>query len=340
MNFEDEIRRRWLSLTKPPESLGRLEELVADYGRIRTSAMPALERKSMLIFCGDHGVTEEGVSAFPAEVTRQMVANFLRGGAAVSVLCRHHGIEPVVIDMGVRGPAQPGAIAVRIAEGTRNFAREAAMTRGQAMRAIDAGIELASGNAAEIIGLGEMGIGNTTAASALLCAFTGLAAAESAGRGTGVDDEGLGRKARVIEQALELHRPDPGDPVGVLAAVGGFEIAGMAGAILGAARRGVAVVLDGFISCSAALVARAMEPQCREAMIFSHCSAERGHARMLAALGARPYLDLGMRLGEGTGAALLIGLLASSLALYREMATFAEAAVSGKAEAAPTLKSN
>jgi nicotinate-nucleotide--dimethylbenzimidazole phosphoribosyltransferase len=315
MNLESRIRARLDSLTKPPGSLGRLEALVLQLGLIQGTDMPEVGRKAMLVFCADHGIVEEGVSPYPSEVTRQMVANFHAGGAAITVLCRHYGIEPIVVDMGVGQP-------------TRNFAREPAMTREQEQRAIDTGA--AHADDADILGAGEMGIGNTTAAAALLSVFSGLDPAETAGRGTGLDDAGVAHKAEVIRRALALHRPDPKDPVGVLAAVGGFEIAAIAGLILGAVERRRVVILDGFISCSAALVAREIAPSALDNVIFSHRSAENGHRKMLEFLGARPLFDLDMRLGEGTGAALGINLLEAAVKMYREMATFESAGVSNR----------
>jgi nicotinate-nucleotide--dimethylbenzimidazole phosphoribosyltransferase len=311
--LEARIRRRLDSLTKPPGSLGRLEEIALRVGLIQNTAMPTADRKAMLIFCADHGVVEEGVSPYPSEVTRQMWANFQAGGAAINVLCRNFRIEPVIVDMGVGRP-------------TRNFTREPAMSREEASQAIELGREHAG--AADILGAGEMGIGSTTAAGALLAAFTGLDPAETAGRGTGLDDAGLARKVQVIRAALGLHRPNPEDGLGVLAALGGREIAAIAGLILGAAERRRVVVLDGFIACSAALAVRAMEPAALDYVLYAHCSAEKGHRRMLEALGARPLLDLEMRLGEGSGAALGIALVEAAVRLYREMATFDSAGVS------------
>ncbi len=313
--LESRIRRRLDSLTKPPGSLGRLESLALRIGLIQRTEMPVIDRKAMLIFCADHGVVEEGVSPYPAEVTRQMVANFHAGGAAITVLCRQFGIEPVVVDMGVGHP-------------TRNFAKEPAMTREEAVHAIEAG--KARADAARVLGAGEMGIGNSTAAAALFSAFSGLDPAETAGRGTGLDDAGVTHKATVIRRALALHRPDPNDPIGVLAALGGYEIAAIAGLILGAAEHRRAVVLDGFISCSAALIARALAPASLDYVVFSHRSAERGHRKMLEFLNAQPLFDLDMRLGEGTAAAIGINLLEASVKLYREMATFDAAQVSGR----------
>jgi len=315
--LEGRIRRRLDSLTKPQGSLGRLEELALRVGLIQGTDMPMVGRKTMLLFCADHGVAEEGVSPFPQEVTRQMVANFRAGGAAITVLCRQYGIEPVIVDMGVGRP-------------TRNFAREPAMSRAEAQRAVDKGMAHAADG--DLLGAGEMGIGNSTAAAALLCAFTGISPLEAAGRGTGLDDAGVARKAEVIARALALHRPDSKDGLGVLAALGGFEIAAIVGLVLGAAQKRRVVVLDGFISCSAALVVRAMEPAALDHVIYSHRSAERGHHRMLESLGARPLFDLDMRLGEGSGAAIGISVVESAVRLYREMATFDGAGVSTAAE--------
>jgi nicotinate-nucleotide--dimethylbenzimidazole phosphoribosyltransferase len=311
--LEDQIKAHLDSLTKPPGSLGRLEELALRVGLIQNTPMPNIGSKAMLIFCANHGVAEEGVSAYPAEVTRQMMANFQAGGAAISVLCRNFGIEPVIVDMGIDSP-------------TRNFTREAAMTREETLAAIETGRNY--GKRADIIGAGEMGIANTTAAAALLCAFAGIDPAEAAGRGTGVDDAGLVRKIDVLRRGLALHRPDPSDPLSILAALGGREIAAIVGLILGAGEHRRVIMLDGFISCSAALAARAMQPKALDNVVFAHRSAERGHRKMLEALGARPLLDLDMRLGEGTGAALGIAIVEASVKLYREMATFSSAGVS------------
>jgi nicotinate-nucleotide--dimethylbenzimidazole phosphoribosyltransferase len=314
--LEARIRARLDSLTKPPGSLGRLEELALQLGLIQATDMPRLGRKAMIVFCADHGVVEEGVSPYPAEVTRQMVANFRSGGAAINVLCRHGGIEPVIVDMG-------------IGNGTRNFTREPAMTRAEAEQALDTGFAYAA--KAEILGAGEMGIGNTTSAAALFSAFSRIDVVETTGRGTGLDDAGLARKIEVIRRALALHSPDPKDPIGVLASVGGFEIAALAGLILGAASRRHLVMLDGFITGAAAIIARALNPASLDYVVFSHCSAERGHRKMLEFLNARPLLNLEMRLGEGSGAALGIGILETAVNLYREMATFQGAGVSTSA---------
>jgi nicotinate-nucleotide--dimethylbenzimidazole phosphoribosyltransferase len=314
--LEKRIRARLDSLTKPPGSLGRIEELALQLGLIQGTEMPQIGSKAMIVFCADHGVVEEGVSPYPSEVTRQMVANFGSGGAAINVLCRHGGIAPVIVDMGVGRP-------------TKNFIREPAMTRAAAEQAIETGFGYAE--RAEILGAGEMGIGNTTSAAALFSAFSGLDPAETTGRGTGLDDAGLARKIDVIRRALALHKPDPKDPIGMLAALGGFEIACITGLILGAASRRRVVVLDGFITGAAAIVARAIAPSSLDYAVFAHCSAEKGHKKMLDFLDARPLLNLEMRLGEGSGAALGIGLLETSVHLLNEMATFESAGVSTSA---------
>lgn len=329
------VAERWNSLTKPPGSLGKLEAAVTRLALAQGSARPSLGRPSVTVFCGDHGVTAEGVSAYPSEVTRQMVMNFAAGGAAINALCQQFGIETVIVDAGVSGESVPGCLPRKIGRGTRNLAVEPAMTRADAERAIEAGADLAaeSGEARGAIhGVGEMGIGNTTAASALLCAFTGVAPEDAAGPGTGLAPDGVSRKARVIARALALHQPDATDPIGVLAQLGGYEIAMMTGFLLGSAARRIPVMMDGFISCAAALVAVRLSPNAAGYLIYSHQSAEPGHARMLAALGAEPLLHLDLRLGEGTGAALAINLVAGALALYDNMATFAQASVSGASE--------
>ena len=328
-SFEDAaleagVRDRWNNLTKPPGSLGQLEDLGTRYALIRGEVLPSLVTKGMFVFCADHGVAVEGVSAFPAEITGHMVRNFLRGGAAINVLCRQYGIETLIVDCGVNAPCEKGAVDRKIARGTANFATEPAMTRDQAERAIENGIELAREAAGrhDIAGVGEMGIGNTTSASALLCVFCGVAPQEAAGRGAGLDEAGVVRKAATMERALTLHQATANDPMGTLAAIGGFEIATMAGFLLGAAAERLPVVVDGFIASSAALVARALQPAAAGAWFFAHCSAEKAHRAMLAHLRVRPILDLDMRLGEGSAAAIGISVIDSAIRLYREMATF------------------
>jgi nicotinate-nucleotide--dimethylbenzimidazole phosphoribosyltransferase len=320
------VSARWNNLTKPPGSLGQLEELVIRYALIREELLPKLTSKAMYVFCADHGVTAEGVSSYPSEITIQMVRNFVRGGAAINVLCRHYGIETAIVDCGVRAACEPGAIDRKIAHGTSSFMAGPAMSREQAERAIGNGIELARAAAAryDIAGAGEMGIGNSTTASALLCVFGGVTPAEAAGRGAGLDDEGVARKARVIAAALDRNAPSAVDPIGALAAVGGFEIATMAGFYLGARTSRLPVVVDGFIASAAAMVAIAIAPAAEEVLFFAHCSAEKAHRLMLQRMGVRPMFDLDMRLGEGSAAAIGISLIEVSLRLYREMSTFQE----------------
>ncbi len=318
--------------TKPRRSLGRLEDLACRIAAARGTPMPELPRKAVVVMAADHGVAAEGVSAYPQEVTRQMVLNFVRGGAGINVLARHVGAEVVVVDMGVKEPVEaPEVRACRIGSGTRNLAREAAMSRGQAEAALEAGIALAAELAdrgVTLLAVGEMGIGNTTSASALTAVFTGCAPREVTGRGTGIDDATLDRKVDAIERALKLHRLDSGDPLAVLAALGGFEIGGMAGVVLGAAARRLPVVVDGFISGAAALTAVRLAPDAGGYLIASHRSVEVGHRKVLEALGTLPLLDLDLRLGEGTGAVLAMGLVDASLRVLHEMATFASAGVS------------
>jgi nicotinate-nucleotide--dimethylbenzimidazole phosphoribosyltransferase len=318
--------------TKPRRSLARLEDLACRIAAARGTATPDAPVKAIVVMAADHGVAAEGVSAYPQEVTAQMVANFARGGAAINVLARHAGAEVVVVDMGVReAVALPGVLSRRIGPGTRNLAREPAMTREEAVAALEAGIGVAADLAARgvtLLGTGEMGIANTTAASALSAALTGAAAEELAGRGTGIDDAALARKVDVIRRALALHARPGAAPLELLARLGGFEIAGLAGVVLGAAARRVPVIVDGFISGAAALAAVRLAPAAAGYLVAAHRSAEPGHRIVLEALGAPPLLDLGMRLGEGTGAALAMGLVDAALRILREMATFADAGVS------------
>jgi nicotinate-nucleotide--dimethylbenzimidazole phosphoribosyltransferase len=335
-------RAHQAQLTKPPGSLGRLEELAAFYAGAQGSFPVAPpERARLYVFAADHGVTAEGVSPYPPTVTAAMVANFLAGGAAISVLARASGLELTVVDVGVAHPlpavppAPPASHAARfvsapVRAGTANLRHEPAMSRAEAETALDLGARLAAAAVAEgvaLLGAGEMGIGNTTAAAAVVAAATGAAPHDVVGRGTGIDDEGLARKAAVVADALARHRPDRGDPVGWLAALGGLEIAAMAGLMLGGAARRIPVVVDGFISGAAALVAVALAPAARDYLCFSHVSAERGQRVVCEALDARPLLDLGMRLGEGTGAALAMELVRHAVRLQDEMTTFTSAGV-------------
>jgi len=319
--------------TKPRRSLGRLEDLACRIAAARGESVPALPRKAVVVMAADHGVAAEGVSAYPQEVTFQMVLNFARGGAAINVLARQAGARVVVVDMGVKEPvpATDGVRASRIGPGTRNLLREPAMTREQATAAVEAGIRLATELADEgigLIGIGEMGIGNTTSASALTAVFTGADPQEVTGRGTGVDDAALAHKVDVVRRALALHRPDRSDALDALAKVGGFEIAGLAGVVLGAAARRVPVVADGFISSTGALAAVRLAPAAAGYLVASHRSVEPGHRKVLEAIGVLPLLDLDLRLGEGTGAALAMTLVEASLRILHEMATFSSAGVS------------
>ncbi len=334
LELQQAIQHRLDNLTKPPGSLGRLEQLALRYGLARGTANLKLQRKSIYVFCADHGIAAEGVSAYPAAVTVQMVRNFVRGGAAINVICRQCGIETAVVDMGINGALEPGTLDCRIGLGTRNWLLEPAMTLEQAVRCVEAGIKLATDAArtADVLGVGEMGIGNSTTAAALFSAFSGIDPQLTVGLGTGVTAEVLLRKADVIRQALRLHEPTISDPIGILAAVGGFDIGGICGFLLGAAAQRVPVVVDGFITGAAALVAQAMSRHLREYLFFAHLSAESGHARMLEFLGGQPLLKLDMRLGEGTGAALGINLIETAVRLYTGMATFSEASVSTKPE--------
>jgi len=323
-------RQRLDNLTKPRGSLGRLEELIVRVVVLTGKPAPRIDAPVIFTLAGDHGVATEGVSAYPQAVTAQMVENFVRGGAGVNVLARHVGARVVVADLGVVVPPAEGngVVRYRVAPGTRSMTQGPAMSHEEALQAIAAGAALVEGASPDCVGTGEMGIGNTTAASALTAALTGADPAMITGRGTGVADDVWVKKVEVVRRALAVNRPDPRDPFGVLAAVGGFEIAGLVGVVLAGAARRVPVVLDGFIATAAALVAARLAPAARHYLIAAHRSAEPGHVRLLEALGLTPYLELGMRLGEGTGAALGIGLLQAALACYREMATFAEAGVS------------
>ena len=332
-------RRHLDALTKPPGSLGRLEELAVRLATLRGGA-PRLERPVVFVFAGDHGVVAEGVSAYPQIVTAQMVENFLRGGAAINVLARQAAARVIVADFGVANPLEATADLVRcaVAAGTANMATTAAMTRAQALQAIERGIQLseaAIAEGADLVATGEMGIGNSTGASAITAAITGADAAAVTGHGSGVDEAGRRRKVDVVRRALAVNAPDPRDGLDVLAKVGGFEIAGLVGVILAAAAARVPVAVDGFISTAAALVAVSVAPAARHALFAAHRSAEPGHDVALAHLGLTPYLDLGLRLGEGTGAALFIHLARAAARIYTEMATFKSAGVSESEEAPP-----
>jgi len=316
------------NLTKPPYSLGRLEELARSFGLMRGSTDLILQKRAIFTFAADHGVSRAGVSAYPREVTAQMVFNFVRGGAAINVLCRHYGIQNVVVDAGVDYdfPEIAGLVSRKVGRGTENFLERPAMTVEQAMQSVEAGMNLGQGY--DLLGTGDMGIGNTTSSAAICALFTGLPVEEVVGRGTGVDDDRLRHKTNVIRDALARHKPDASNPLDVLAKVGGFEIGAIAGLILGAASRRIPIVVDGFISGAGAMVAARWEPACRDYLFFSHVSRERGHRRMLEFFDAHPILDLDMCLGEGTGAAIAMDVITAAVRVYNEMATFDSASVS------------
>jgi nicotinate-nucleotide--dimethylbenzimidazole phosphoribosyltransferase len=337
------INREWYdiaqkhldNLTKPLGSLGRLEEFAQRLVAITENRKPVLDKKVIFTFAGDHGVVDEGVSAYPKEVTPQMVFNFLRGGAGINVLARHAGAEIVVVDIGVDFDFDDteGLINMKVMKGTRNFAKGSAMTRDEAVKCIESGIEVATRYAergCKMAGTGDMGIGNTTPSSAIASVITGTPVREVTGRGTGISDEALERKIEVIEGAMRLNKPDPNDAIDVLSKVGGTEIGGIAGLILGAASKRIPIVIDGFISTAGALIAYTIEPAVKDYMFAAHNSVEKGHRIMLKAMGLDPILDLGLRLGEGTGAALAMLLIEAALKISKEMATFQEAGVAEK----------
>jgi nicotinate-nucleotide--dimethylbenzimidazole phosphoribosyltransferase len=332
-----EAGRRLDSLTKPRGSLGHLEEIVRRYAAIRRDPKARIGGGAMCVFVADHGVADEGVSAYPQAVTAEMLRNIARGGAAVSVLARRLGYRLWIADVGVAADTSaeslPGVLYRRVGAGTRNLAREPAMSVAEVRAALEVGVEVARGavvSGATLIGIGEMGIANSTSAAALLAACTGLRPARLAGRGAGIDDAGMRRKVAAIERALKLHHAALKDPLATLAALGGFEIAAMAGACLGGAVLNAPVVVDGFIATAAAVAAERLRPGLFAHLFFGHRSSEGGHAIALEQLGVRPIVDLGMRLGEGTGAALAMSAIEAALALFHEMATFESAGVSEK----------
>ncbi|HEX8955530.1 MAG TPA: nicotinate-nucleotide--dimethylbenzimidazole phosphoribosyltransferase [Burkholderiaceae bacterium] len=323
--------------TKPPGSLGMLETLAKQIGLIQRTAKPGVNQPAILVFAGDHGVVAENISPYPQSVTWQMVENFLAGGAAINVFARAHGCDIHVIDAGVNHEFAKGAAASRdklidrkVGFGTRNFAVEPAMTREQCETAMRRGMELVDTLQGNVVGFGEMGIGNTTSAAAIMHVLSGIALADCAGAGTGLDAAGVAHKRDVIAAAVARHGVS--DPVDVLAAFGGFEIAMMAGAMLRAGALRKVLLIDGFIVTSALMVALRLQPALRDYCVFSHCSNENGHQAMLRHLGAKPLLQLDLRLGEGTGCALAMPLLRSATAFLAEMATFESAQVSGKAD--------
>ena len=333
-----EAQARQNLLTKPQGSLGRLEELSVQLAGIQGRAIPQIRHKAIITMAGDHGVVAEGIGNWPQEVTAQMVYNFLSGGAGINVIARQVGARIMVVDMGVATELEPNPrlLSRKIAPGTQNIARGQAMTREQAVTAVETGMEIVTAEVArglDIVGTGDMGIGNTTASSAIGAVMMRKPVAEVTGRGTGITDEQLKHKIEVIERALAVNKPDPKQPLEVLAKVGGFEVGGLVGVMLGAAAHRIPVVIDGFISGAAALIATALSPKLKDFLIAGHVSDETGHRLVLGHLGLKPLLDLGMRLGEGTGAALGIFLAETSARVLAEMATFTEAGVSQEEEA-------
>lgn len=336
--FMHVVQARQDILTKPAGSLGRLEELSVQLAGIQGKATPGVEKKAMITMAGDHGVVDEKVGNWPREVTAQMVENFLRGGAGINVLARQVGARIVFVDIGVASDLKPNPrlIVRKVGYGTKNMCLGPAMTAEQAVEALEVGINIVDEEAdrgLDIVGTGDMGIGNTTSSSAIFAAMTGKPTREVTGRGTGLTDEQLDHKIDVIKRALEVNKPDPSQPLDVLAKVGGFEIGGLAGVMLGAASRHIPVVIDGFISGAAALIASALSPEVKDYIIAAHVSAEAGHPAMLEHMGLKPLLNLDMRLGEGTGAALGIFIAEAAARTLNEMATFAEAGVSEGDEA-------
>jgi nicotinate-nucleotide--dimethylbenzimidazole phosphoribosyltransferase len=318
--------------TKPLGSLGRLEEFARRIVAISGQDTPDLTKKVIFTFAGDHGVVDEGVSAFPKEVTPQMVFNFLQGGAGVNVLARQAGAKVRVVDVGVNFDFEscPGLLHKKVARGTRNLAKGPAMTRKEALAAMKVGIDLADQcklDGVGLVGTGEMGIGNTTPSSAIIAAIGGFSPEQVTHRGTGINDQTLRVKINAIKQGLAVNRPDPADPLDVLTKVGGLEIAAIAGLVLGCAANRIPVVIDGFISTAGALIASELHPNVREYLFAAHESVEVGHRFMLERIGARPILSLDLRLGEGTGAALAMPLIEAGVKILLEMATFEQAGV-------------
>jgi len=319
-------------LTKPLGSLGQLEEIAKRYVAIVENLSPKLDKKIIYTFAGDHGVVAEGVSAYPKEVTPQMVYNFLRRGAGINVLARHVGAQVIVVDIGVDHEFQPveGLIIRKVARGTGNMVQGPAMSREQALQAVFVGLEMADHareQKADLVGTGDMGIGNTTPSSAILSTLTGLPASQVTHRGTGIDDATLGQKIQTIEKAIARNNPDPKDPLDVLAKVGGFEIAGIAGLIIGCASHRIPVVVDGFISTAGAMIAVGLNPEIKGYLFAAHQSVEVGHRFMWEYIGQKPILNLSLPLGEGTGAALAMFIVEAAVKVLNEMATFTEAGV-------------
>lgn len=336
----EKARERTAQLVMPPRALGRLHEISERLCGIRKTLKPVINRKAVLVMAGDHGVATEGVSAFPQEVTGEMVKTFLRGGAGINAICRHVDAKVWVVDMGIIPNLKPEPVDGgdrfldrKVAKGTANLAKGPAMTRQAAQESIINGFQLAAElfqNGVEILGTGDMGIGNTTPSAAIGTVITGTNIDEMVGRGTGVDDQGLARKRDAVRSGIQINQPDPKDGLDVLSKIGGFEIGGIAGCVLAGAFHSRPVVIDGFISTAGALVAHALCPQVADYLFAGHCSEELGHRAMLKYLGLEPILDLGMRLGEGTGGALAMGIMEGALRVFNEVLTFEEAGVSDK----------
>ena len=332
----NDLQQKIDTKTKPPGSLGRLETLALQVGRIQNTLTPELRNPTILVFAGDHGITEEGVSPYPQEVTTQMVLNFLNGGAAINVFCNQHNLHLYVVDAGVKVdlPEHPELIVAKIGRGTKNFAQQPAMSAEECEQALNKGAELSRtlpDTECNVVGFGEMGIGNTSSAAALMQCYTGLPLEDCVGKGTGLDDSGLARKREILQKALNLHVGIQ-DQHAVLATYGGFEIAMMVGAMLESAVLGRILLIDGFIASSAFLAASRIVPEIKEYAVFTHQSDEQGHSEMLNYLQAEPLISLGMRLGEGTGAAVAFPLLQSAVAFLNEMASFESAGVSDRTD--------
>ncbi|NQU95016.1 MAG: nicotinate-nucleotide--dimethylbenzimidazole phosphoribosyltransferase [Candidatus Omnitrophica bacterium] len=336
-SLAEKTQKRLDSLTKPKGSLGKLEELAKQIVEITRHENPLIKNKVIFTMAGDHGITEEGVSAYPKEVTPQMVYNFVRGGAGINVLARHTGARVIVVDMGVACDLEPHQELVikKVSYGTKNMVKGSAMTREEAIKSVENGIEAFeeefSSKGIDIVGTGDMGIANTTPSSAIVSIITGKPVEDVTGRGTGIDDKTLLNKVAVIKKVISVNTPDANDGIDILSKVGGFEIGGLAGLILAAAARRVPVIIDGFISGAAALIAFKLEPKVKDYMIAAHSSVEKGHKVTLNFLGLKPLLYFGLRLGEGTGAALGINIVEASIKILTEMATFQSAGVSEQA---------
>lgn len=338
-NWFERAAQRQNRLTKPPGSLGRLEDIACRMAAIQQTLSPRVDRKRVIVFAGDHGITEEGVSPYPSEVTAQMVANFLRGGAAINAVAKTIGAELVIVNAGVASAipevANPSARFVDrpVRQGTRNFLKDPALTSDEALRAILLGYEMAneaSKASVNLIGMGEMGIGNTTSASAITAALTGRPASDVTGRGTGADDEVLARKRRVVDAGVRMHSSGSHDALQILRCLGGLELAAIAGLCLGAAANRIAILCDGFIASTSAAVAVKLCPTAADYIFVGHLSTEPGHAIILEVLGRKPLLHLDLRLGEGTGAALAMAIVDAAVRTFVEMATFESAGVSDK----------